>query len=168
MNFETSAEGIWAIGDVNGQAPFRHKANHEAEILSHNLSPTYRPNSGAGFITTSSLPSPLPIPKQPTSALSEADARKKGYDIEIVVNHYSASAKGYAMGLEPGDDDDGFVKLVIDKKTNYILGAHIIGHEASILIQPFVNQLTCGFHTIAPIHEDIASPTAQALRAPCR
>lgn len=162
---ETSAEGIWAIGDVNGQAPFRHKANHEAEILSHNLFSDVPPEQWR-WVHYDIVPAvTFTYPEAAHVGLSEADARKKGYDIEIAVNHYSASAKGYAMGLEPGDDDDGFVKLVIDKKTKYILGAHIIGHEASILIQPFVNQLTCGFHTIAPIHEDIASPTAQALRA---
>ena len=162
---ETSAEGIWAIGDVNGQAPFRHKANHEAEILSHNLFSDVPPEQWR-WVHYDIVPAvTFTYPEAAHVGLSEADARKKGYDIEIAVNHYSASAKGYAMGLEPGDDDDGFVKLVIDKKTKYILGAHIIGHEASILIQPFVNQLTCGFHTIAPIHEDIASPTAQMLRA---
>ena len=162
---ETSAEGIWAIGDVNGQAPFRHKANHEAEILSHNLFSDVPPEQWR-WVHYDIVPAvTFTYPEAAHVGLSEAGARKKGYDVEIAVNHYSASAKGYAMGLEPGDDDDGFVKLVIDKKTKYILGAHIIGHEASILIQPFVNQLTCGFHTIAPIHEDIASPTAQMLRA---
>ena len=69
------------------------------------------------------------------------------------------------MGYEPGDEDDGFIKLVIDKKTKFILGAHIVGPEASILIQPFINNLMSGTHVIRPVHEDIASPTAQALRA---
>ena len=55
---------------------------------------------------------------------------KEGYDVETAINHYSASAKGYAMGFEPGQDDDGFVKLVVDKKTKFILGAHIVGPEA--------------------------------------
>lgn len=40
---ETAAEGIWAIGDVNGRAPFRHKANYEAEILADNLFGTAAP-----------------------------------------------------------------------------------------------------------------------------
>lgn len=69
------------------------------------------------------------------------------------------------MGFEPGQDDDGFVKLVVDKKTKFILGAHIVGPEASILIQPFINNLMSGDHTIKPVHEDIASETAKKLRA---
>ena len=85
--------------------------------------------------------------------------------METAINHYSTAVKGFALGYEPGHDDDGFVKLVLDKKTKKILGAHIVGHEASILIQPFVNLLMCGEHTIKPISEDIASETAKKLRA---
>ena len=70
------------------------------------------------------------------------------------------------MGFEPGQDDDGFIKLVVDKKTKFILGAHIVGPEASILIQPFINNLMSGEHTLQPVHEDIASDTAKKLR-PC-
>ena len=162
---ETSAEGIWAIGDVNGQAPFRHKANHEAEILAHNLF-SHMPPEQWRWVHYDIVPAvTFTYPEAAHVGLTEREARSKGYEVEVAINHYSASAKGYAMGLEPGAKDDGFIKLIIDAKTKYILGAHIIGHEASILIQPFVNQLTCGFHTICPIHEDIASPTAKKLRA---
>ena len=162
---ETSAEGIWAIGDVNGQAPFRHKANHEAEILAHNLF-SHIPPEQWRWVHYDIVPAvTFTYPEAAHVGLTEREARNKGYEVEVAVNHYSASAKGYAMGLEPGARDDGFIKLIIDAKTKYVLGAHIIGHEASILIQPFVNQLTCGFHTICPIHEDIASSTAKKLRA---
>ncbi len=162
---ETSADGIWAIGDVNGQAPFRHKANYEAEILAHNLFSDTPPEQWR-WVHYGIVPAvTFTYPEAARVGLSEQSAVAQGYDVETAFNHYSASAKGYAMGFEPEDENDGFIKLVIDKKTKYILGAHIVGPEASILIQPFVNQLTCGFRTISPIHDDIASPTAKRLRA---
>ena len=97
--------------------------------------------------------------------LTEEGAQKQGHDVETAVNHYSAAAKGYALGYEPGASDDGFIKLIIDKTSKQILGAHIVGHEASILIQPFVNLLMCGTHTVQPLHRDIASADAQYLRS---
>ena len=69
------------------------------------------------------------------------------------------------MGFEPGDENDGFVKLVIDTSTNQILGAHIVGPEASILIQPFINDMTAGTHRVEIVNEQIASDTVKALRA---
>lgn len=97
--------------------------------------------------------------------LTEADARKKGFDVDVAVNHYSASAKGYALGFEPGDEDDGFIKLILDKKTEKILGAYIIGPEASILIQPFVKSMVDGTSTVTLVHEEIGSETVRSLRA---
>ena len=162
---ETSAPGIWAIGDINGQAPFRHKANYEGEILAYNLFSGIKPEQWR-WASYDSVPAvTFTYPEAAHVGLTEDQARQQGKDVEIAVNHYSASAKGYAMGFEPGAANDGFVKLVIDSASKDILGAHIIGPEASILIQPFVNQRMCGFHTITPLHEDIASPTVQRLRA---
>ena len=162
---ETTAENIWALGDVNGLAPFRHKANYEAEILAHNLFSGNAPETWR-WADYDAVPAvTYTYPEAAHVGLTEDQAVKKGYDVERAINHYSSSAKGYAMGYEPGDEDDGFIKLVIDKKTKFILGAHIVGPEASILIQPFINNLMSGTHVIHPVHEDIASPTAQALRA---
>jgi dihydrolipoamide dehydrogenase len=48
------------------------------------------------------------------------------------------------MGYEPGDDDDGFVKLVVDKSYR-ILGAHVVGPQADVLVQPFVYLMNAGF-----------------------
>lgn len=53
---ETAAEGIWAIGDVNGRAPFRHKANYEAEILADNLLARRHLLIGAGLNMALYLP----------------------------------------------------------------------------------------------------------------
>lgn len=161
---ETSAAGIWALGDVNGRAALRHKANYEAEIIAHNLFSGNPPENWrwANYDTVPSVT--YTYPEAAHVGFTEAQAQEKGYETETAVNHYSTAVKGYAMGYEPGNADDGFVKLVLDKKTKHILGAHIIGPEASILIQPFINNLMSGQHTIKPLHEDIASATAKKLR----
>ncbi len=162
---ETTAEGIWAIGDINGQAPFRHKANCEAEILADNLFDESDPSTWR-WMRYDVVPAvTYTYPEAAHVGLTERQARDAGYEVETAKNHYSAAAKGYALGFEPGADDDGFVKLVIDAKTKNILGAHIIGVEASILIQPFVQILTAGTHTVTPVHPEIASETVKKLRA---
>lgn len=161
---ETTARGIWAVGDVNGQAPFRHKANYEAEILSHNLFSGI-PQEQWRWAQYDIVPAvTYTYPEAAHVGLTEDAAKKAGYEVETAINRYSSSAKGYALGYEPGDPDDGFIKLVLDKQTKYILGAHIAGPEASILIQPFIQLLNCGLHTLTPIHPEIASPAAAALR----
>ena len=48
--------------------------------------------------------------------LTEAEAIKAGYNVGVGKNYYSSTAKGYAMGINPGDVNDGFVKIVVDKK----------------------------------------------------
>lgn len=161
---ETSAEGIWALGDVNGKAPFRHKANYEAEIIAHNLFSGNTPENWR-WARYDLVPAvTYTYPEAAHVGLTEQQARQAGYAVETAYNHYSSAAKGYALGYEPGQTDDGFVKLVIDTKTKHILGAHIIGQEASILLQPFINLLSCGPQTIVPIQPAIASSTAAHLR----
>lgn len=161
---ETAAEGIWALGDINGLAPFRHKANYEAEIISHNLFENREPKDWR-WARYDLVPAvTYTYPEAAQVGLTEANAKKAGYDVDIAVNHYSTAAKGYALGFEQGNPNDGFVKLVIDKKTKHLLGAHIIGHEASILIQPFINLMNAGPQPFVIRHEEIASPTVKKLR----
>lgn len=162
---ETTAAGIWALGDVNGRAPFRHKANYEAEILAHNLFSQHTPETWR-WADYEAVPAvTYTAPEAAHVGMTESDARQKGFDVKVAIHRYSETAKGYALGYEPGAADDGFLRLVVDRGTRTILGAHIVGPEASILIQPFVNALMGGTRTLRPLHDDIASPTVRALRA---
>ena len=162
---ETSAAGIWALGDVNGQAPFRHKANYEAEILAHNLFEGNEPENWrwARYDTVPAVT--FTYPQVAHVGLTESQAKKEGYNVKVAINHFSSSAKGYAMGYMPGDEDDGFVKLIVDGDTQAILGMHIIGPQASILIQPYVSLMSAGQLKLKPVHEEIASPAVAKLRA---
>lgn len=137
----TSRPEIYAIGDINGRFPFRHKANYEAEILSRNLFGHGKEKAKAEYTRV-----PWAIFTHPQVAhvgLTEREALEKDLRIMVGINRYSAVAAGFAMGYSDGDPDDGFVKLIVDESTR-ILGAHIAGPHAAILIQAFVYLMNAG------------------------
>lgn len=139
---ETSKENIWCIGDANGKYQFRHKANAEAEICAHNI---FAEKDKRMKMDYSSVPWAIfTYPEIGHVGMTEAEAIEKGYKIYVAIKHYSTIAKGFAMGFEAGDVEDGLVKLVVDQSRK-ILGAHIIGPHASILVQSFVYLMNAGF-----------------------
>lgn len=161
---ETNIEGVWAFGDVNGKAPFRHKANYEAEIIAHNIFSGHIPRDWR-WARYDLVPAvTFTYPQIAHVGLTEEQAAKAGYDVKTAKHFYSSTAKGFALGFEPGDEDDGFVKLVVDNQKKSILGIHIIGPQASILLQPFVNLMNAGKTELTPINEHIASETVKTLR----
>lgn len=175
---ETSVEGVYAIGDINGHGQLRHKANYEADILVHNLFPAALPPGQVAegikperrFARFECIPSvTYTYPQVSSIGLSEEEARKqgmeKGWDIRVGYHHYSSTAKGYAMGFEPGDKEDGFIKVIIDTKSKYILGVHIIGAEAGILLQPYASLLGSGRIEHLVYEKDIASEETKKARA---
>ena len=161
---ETSVKDIWAFGDVNGEAPFRHKANYEADILTHNLFSHHHPYDWrwARYDVVPCVT--YTFPQVAHVGLTEQQAIKAGYETATAKHHYSSTAKGFALGFNPGDEQDGFVKIVVDKKTNTLLGIHIIGPQSSILLQPFVNLMNAGETKITPVNDHIASTTVKKLR----
>ena len=77
--------------------------------------------------------------------LTEAEA-KKNHLIYVGIKKYSDVAKGYTMA-----EQDGFVKVIVDAENNKILGAHIIGPEASVLVQQIVYLMNAGTKDYLPI-----------------
>lgn len=138
---ETSMKGIWCIGDANGGMQLRHRANYDAEICIHNLFSRDEDRLRADYSVT-----PWAIyscPEIGHGGMTEEEALKAGYQIYVAVKHYSSVARGYAMGISENDVDDGFVKLVVCKDRK-ILGAHIVGPHAALLVQPFVYLMNAG------------------------
>jgi dihydrolipoamide dehydrogenase len=158
---ETSKPGIWALGDATGGFQFRHKANYDTDVLVHNMfgePPAVSPGApgpaaAAGrkmSVDYSAVPwAVYTDPQIGHVGMTEKEAVEAGHEIYVAVHRYSDVAKGYAMGYEPGDDDDGFVKLVVDRSYR-ILGAHVVGPEAAILVQPFVYLMNAGFTCAVP------------------
>lgn len=130
----TSQPHIYAIGDANGKFQFRHKANYEAGILSHNLF------SGEDLQRARYDSVPWAIYTHPQVAhvgMTEKEAKAAGHRVMVGMNTYAEIAGGIAMGYAPGDKDNGFVKLIVCEQ-HKILGAHVVGPYAALLLQPFV------------------------------
>ena len=144
---ETSKKNIWCIGDANGLYQFRHKANYEAEICVNNM---FGPEEQKRFVDYSAVPWAIfTYPQVGHVGMTQAEAIEKGYEIYVAIKNYSTVAKGFAMGFENNDEDNGFFKLIVDKSYK-ILGAHIVGPHAAILVQPFVYLMNSGFTCSLP------------------
>ncbi|MDD2533862.1 MAG: NAD(P)/FAD-dependent oxidoreductase [Eubacteriales bacterium] len=138
----TNLPGIYAVGDVNGKFQFRHKANYEAYIVARNL---YESDKAPRVANYDHVPWAIfTHPQIAHVGLTEEESRFKGYDLLVATHHYSSTAKGYAMGYLPGDPDDGFVKMIVDKNTKKLLGVHVIGPHASALVQPYIHLMEQG------------------------
>ncbi|MFX1266883.1 MAG: dihydrolipoyl dehydrogenase [Promethearchaeota archaeon] len=144
---ETTKENIWCIGDANGLYQFRHKANYESEICTNNM---FGLPENKQSVDYSAVPWAIfTYPQIGHVGMTEAEAIEKGYEIFVALKNYSTVAKGFAMGFNQEDDDDGFVKLIVDKSYR-ILGAHVVGSHAAVLVQPFVYLMNSGFTCILP------------------
>lgn len=126
---KTSKENIWAFGDVIGKYMFRHSANKEAVYAWHNSI-----HEKKVPMDYSAIPHAIfSYPEIASVGIGESEA-KKSHKILIGYAKYNSVAKGIAM-LE----EETFAKAIVDKENNKILGFHIIGPYASILIQEVIN-----------------------------
>jgi mycothione reductase len=135
--FETSKKGIWAFGDAIGKKMFRHAANTEAELVWHNAA--HGKKSRLNFLTVPHAV--FSYPEIASVGLTEEQAIKLMGRHEVLVGKamYGEVARGEAMM-----ETEGFAKAVVHRKTGKILGYHIIGPQASILIQEVVNAMEAG------------------------
>jgi len=144
---ETNKKNIWCFGDANGLYQFRHKANYEAEVCTNNI---FGPEDQKKTVDYSAVPWAIfTHPQIGHVGMTQTEVIEKGHEIFVAKKNYSTIAKGFAMGFSADDEDDGFVKLIVDKSYR-ILGAHIIGPNAAILVQPFVYLMNSGFTCSLP------------------
>lgn len=139
---ETSVPNIWAIGDANGMFPFRHKANREAEVCIRNMFGLPEEKTAVDYTAV-----PWAVYTDPTVGhvgLTEEEAVRRGHRVYRAIRHYSSVAKGFAMGYDTGEEDDGFAKIILDSSM-HIIGAHVVGPQADILVQPFVYLMNAGY-----------------------
>lgn len=123
--YKTNVEGVYAIGDVIGPPWLAHVASHEGIHCIEKIHGINHPP-----IDYDSIPGCTYCQPQVASiGLTEAKAKEKGYEIKIGKFPYSASGKAGAIG-----EREGFTKIIFDAKYGEILGAHIIGAEATELI----------------------------------
>jgi mycothione reductase len=129
---ETSQKNIWAFGDANGVFPFKHKANYESQLVYYNAVLRKKIRKYYGAVPHAVFT----YPEVASVGLIEREAIQKYGENNILLGiaRYEDTARGSAMGIK-----DYFVKVIVKKDTLQILGAHIIGPDASVLIQEIIN-----------------------------
>jgi mycothione reductase len=136
----TTARGIYALGDVSSQYQLKHVANHEMRVVRHNLLQDWDDTAAMTKSDHRYVPSAVfTEPQIATVGLTEPEAIEAGYDIMVKVQRYGDTAFGWAM-----EDEHGIVKLIGDRATGKILGAHLMGYQASSLIQPIIQAMSLG------------------------
>ena len=137
----TTAEGVWALGDVSSPHALKHVANHEARVVGHNLA---HPDD---LRRTNHHAVPWAVFTDPQIAavgMTEAQVRETGLDYAVKVQAYGDVAYGWAM-----EDTTGFCKVIAERGTGRILGAHVMGPQASTVVQPLIQAMSFG----TPAHE---------------
>jgi mycothione reductase len=133
----TTARNVFALGDVCSKYQLKHVANHEARVVKHNLRQDWDDIDNLMPANHRNVPSAVFTEPQIASVgLTENEARAAGYRTRSKVQDYSDVAYGWAM-----EDATGFAKLIVDDDTGLLLGAHIMGHQASSIIQPIVQAM---------------------------
>ena len=140
----TTADGVWALGDIVGEYLLKHSANHEASAVVRNL-------FGDELQPVDYTAMPFAVFASPEVAgvgAREQELRADGREYATRTYEYDGTARGSAMKA------DGFVKVLITPEGE-ILGCHIIGPEASNLIQEVVVAMTAGTGTVHDIRGSI-------------
>ncbi|MDQ6642317.1 MAG: FAD-dependent oxidoreductase, partial [Actinomycetota bacterium] len=138
----TTADGIWALGDISSPDQLKHVANQDARVVQHNLlHPHHLMSSDHRFVPSAVFSSP----QVASVGLTERAARDRGIEVMVAHHDYGDVAYGWAM-----EDESHFVKLIGDRATGMLVGAHLIGPQASILVQPLIQAMSFG-HPVADL-----------------
>lgn len=162
-HMETGVPGIYAFGDINGKEQFTHTGHAEAAVAAanglhgHKAVMEYHAAPHAVFTH----------PQVGSVGLTEAEARQKHGKIMVGRAEYADTALGTAMMNE-----DGFAKIIMEQESGKILGAHIVGPWASVLVQEVVNamagnggvdQIASGIHIHPALSELVLKALANAV-----
>jgi dihydrolipoamide dehydrogenase len=125
----TNVPGIYAIGDVAGPPLLAHKAEHEGVICVEAIKGLHPHPMNKLLIPGCTYCSP----QIASVGLTEQSAKEKQLDIRVGRFPFVGNGKAIALG-----EDQGLVKVIFDKKTGQLLGAHMVGAEVTELIQGYV------------------------------
>ncbi|HEY0224867.1 MAG TPA: mycothione reductase [Mycobacterium sp.] len=136
----TSARGVFALGDVSSPYQLKHVANHEARVVRHNLMYDWDDTESMAKTDHRYVPSAVfTAPQLAMVGLTENQAIALGFDISVAIQNYTDTAYGWAM-----EDTIGIVKLIAERGSGRLLGAHIMGYQASSIIQPLIQAMSFG------------------------
>jgi len=158
---QTATPGVWALGDITNPAQLKHTANAEARVVAHNIA------NPSDLIKIDRRLTPHAVfgnPQVAAVGLTEPEAVAAGHNIVTTVRPFSHAAYGWAM-----EDTDSVCKLIADADTRLLLGAHILGPQASTLIQQLIQGMSFGntvdemAHDQLYIHPALSEVVEQAL-----
>ncbi len=126
----TNIEGVFALGDISSDYQLKHVANHEMRVVKHNLLHPHDPMESDHRFVPHAV---FSHPQVAAFGLTEQELRARGAVYLSHVQSYGDVAYGWAL-----EDTSGLVKVIVDPDTLHILGAHVLGPQASNLIQPLI------------------------------
>lgn len=156
---KTNVPGIYAIGDVAGPPMLAHKAEHEGVVCVEAIKGLHPHPMDKSLIPGCTYCHP----QVASVGLTEARAKEAGRDIRVGRFPFVGNGKAIALG-----EDQGLVKVIFDKKSGQLLGAHMVGAEVTELIQGFVVAMNLEtteeelMHTIFP-HPTISETMKEAV-----
>ncbi len=132
----TTAPGVWAMGDVSSDFLLKHVANAEMRTVQHNLlNPDNLRQTDHRFVPAAVFSDPQ------LACVGATEEQLKAWGASYVVARQRYADVAYGWALE---DEGHFVKLLADPRTWHLLGAHIVGPQASTLIQPLIQAMSFG------------------------
>jgi dihydrolipoamide dehydrogenase len=132
--YQTGVPHLYAIGDVAGAPWLAHVASHEGVIAAEHIAHTLGKGPKPHPMDYTNIPGcTYCTPQVASTGFTEAAAKAAGYKVKVGRFNYQANGKALAMG-EPV----GLVKVLFDEATGALLGAHILGAEATEMISTFV------------------------------
>ena len=155
----TNVPGIYAIGDVAGPPMLAHKAEHEGVICVEAIKGLHPHPMDKRLIPGCTYCNP----QVASVGLTEAAAKEKKLDIRVGRFPFAGNGKAIALG-----EDQGMIKVIFDKKTGQLLGAHMVGAEVTELIQGYVVAMNLEtteeelMHTIFP-HPTLSEMMKEAV-----
>jgi mycothione reductase len=161
--YATSVPGIWALGDLANHFQLKHMANAETRLVRHNLLHPGHPRRARFPVVPSAV---FAGPQVASVGATEQELKAQGRHYVTATRPYSDAAYGWAL-----EDTTSFVKVLADPATGRLLGAHLIGPQASTLIQPLIQAMCLG-NTVGQvasgvlyIHPALTEAVEQALLA---
>ncbi len=162
-HMRTNVPGIWAAGDVNGQAQFTPVAQYQARIAVVDM---YHPDEGP-VADYSVLPTAIfTDPELAGVGLTQMEAEEQGYEAETVVHPLR-----YVRRASYIDAKHGLFKIVFDRPSRRVLGLHVVSPAASDIVQGLsiamrlgvtVDELAYAHHTFPTFGEGVKAAAEQA------
>ena len=161
--FETSAKGVYAIGDVAGPPMLAHKGSREGHVVADIIAGVHHHP-----VNYCNIPNATYChPEVASIGLTEAQCKEKGLKYKVGKFPFSANGRARTSG-----ETEGFVKVIRDEKFGEILGAHIIGAHATELIHEFavareneytVEEIDLAIHAHPTLSEAIAEAVLDSM-----